>query len=121
MTLAERKALYESNHSVKEDIESQENNLTPPQSELDMGIASMLTSAIKDEWEAIDTYNSILATLVNKDCPAEINKIISDIVSEELIHVGQLEKALELVATNTLLIQTGEMEAEEQIQADKTE
>ena len=45
MTLAERKALYESNHSVKEDIESQETNLTPPQSELDMGIASMLTSA----------------------------------------------------------------------------
>lgn len=39
--------------------------------------------------------------------------VIQDIVSEENVHVGQLQKALETISSNTNDIAKGEQEAEE--------
>ena len=85
------------------------------------GIASMLNSLIRDEWEAIDGYNSTIATLrgLSEDGSLadvdSIIKVLSDIANEENIHVGQLQKILELVSPNATSISTGEREADEQI------
>ena len=84
-------------------------------------IASMLNSLIRDEWEAIEGYNSTIATL--NDIKIEgsltdinsIKKVLTDIVNEENIHVGQLQQALALVSPNAVSIDTGAREAEEQI------
>ena len=55
----------------------------------------MLLNLIKDEWEAIDGYNTAIATLRVEDAGYnEILPILKDIVNEEMIHVGQLESVM---------------------------
>ena len=96
---------------------------TPPVTEEGFGIASLLNLAIIDEFEAIDTYNSQIATirdLVSKEKNAEIIatyediiEILTEIINEENIHVGQLQKALTLVSPNANLIIDGHPEEQD--------
>lgn len=83
----------------------------------DTGISNEIIGAIKDEWEAIEKYNSLIQTVIANESPfaTEITKILSDIVNEENLHVGQLQKALELLSPNVSSITKGEDEAEEVI------
>lgn len=93
---------------------------------LDGGIASLLNADIIDEFEAIDTYNSHIVTLkdlMTKTTDEEkirtyqnIIDILTDIVNEENIHVGQLQKALNLVSASASFIKKGEIEAEEVVE-----
>lgn len=109
-------SMFEIVNSEDED-KVEETPKTPDQ----FGIASMLNSLIRDEWEAIEGYNSTIATL--NDIKIEgsltdinsIKKVLTDIVNEENIHVGQLQQALSLVSPNAVSIDTGAREAEEQI------
>lgn len=109
-------SMFEIVNSEDED-KVEETPKTPDQ----FGIASMLNSLIRDEWEAIEGYNSTIATL--NDIKIEgsltdinsIKKVLTDIVNEENIHVGQLQQALALVSPNAASIDTGAREAEEQI------
>ena len=90
------------------------------------GIASLLNADIIDEFEAIDLYNSHIITikdLMSREKDEEviesykkIVEILTDIVSEENIHVGQLQGALSLVSSHALFIKDGEKEAEETIE-----
>jgi|GEM_PF-5727625 rubrerythrin len=89
----------------------------------DFGVASMLNTGIIDEFEAIDTYNSHIITLkdlINQETDdaviesyKKIIEILTDIVNEENIHVGQLQKALSLVSPSALFIKDGDKEADE--------
>lgn len=97
-----------------------------PQTPLGVTIANTLNTLIRDEWEAIEGYNDALSTLRAMggvedengepvpDCEG-IVKVIEDIVNEENLHVGQLQKALELVSPNAESIKTGDEEAEKQL------
>lgn len=93
----------------------------PPTVGQDMGTANLLNQLIIDEWEAIDGYNNAIATLssLSTTSAEPIIKVITDIVNEEHIHVGQLQKALELVAPNAVSIGNGEQEATEQIDSEE--
>lgn len=79
------------------------------------GIAQDLNYLIKDELEAVEGYNSVLATWRDADKFPEITAVLKDIVDEEMLHIGQLQRALELVSPNAKNIQAGAKEAEEQI------
>lgn len=79
------------------------------------GIAQDLNYLIKDELEAVEGYNSVLATWKDADKFPEIIAVLKDIVDEEMLHIGQLQRALELVSPNAKNIQAGVKEAEEQI------
>lgn len=79
------------------------------------GIAQDLNYLIKDELEAVEGYNSVLATWKDADKFPEIIAVLKDIVDEEMLHIGQLQRALELVSPNAKNIQAGAKEAEEQI------
>jgi len=102
---------------------------TPPVTEEGFGIASLLNLAIIDEFEAIDTYNSQIATirdLISKEKNVEviakyedIIEILTEITNEENIHVGQLQKALILVSSNANLIIDGQSEEHEHNTEDK--
>lgn len=93
---------------------------------LDGGIASLLNADIIDEFEAIDAYNSHIVTLkdlMTKTTDEEkirtyqnIIDILTDIANEENIHVGQLQKALNLVSASAFFIKKGEIEAEEVVE-----
>ena len=82
-------------------------------------ISNMLQSLIKGEWDAIELYNSTLATLsstqnfsnnLNADV-ADVKAVIEDIVKEEYIHIGQLEKILQTKDENSTHIEDGKVEA----------
>ena len=88
-----------------------------PQMGQDSGIAALLNSLIRDEWEAIQGYND-MQNAVKAEQPAyadEFLRVIADINAEENVHVGQLQKLMELVAPNAQEFNAGEKEAEEQI------
>ena len=56
-----------------------------------LNLTTMLSTLIKGEWDAIDQYNSVLSTLESLDNDLA-TETLKEIVSEEYIHVGQLEK-----------------------------
>ena len=67
--------------------------------EKQMVIANLINSVIQDEWEAIEAYNSVIATLSDYD-GEDIDGIIAnleDIRDEEYVHVGQLESCLSVL------------------------
>lgn len=93
-----------------------------PQMGQDSGIAAMLNDLIRDEWEAIQGYNDMQNT-VRAEQPGyadEFLRVIADINAEENVHVGQLQKLMEIVAPNAKEFNSGEKEAEEQIHSAAT-
>jgi len=87
----------------------------PETKQENIGITQMLSDLIKDEWEAIDGYKSTIATLMELGGNEEMIKVLEDISTEEMVHVGQLEKCMQLVSPEATEIKTGEKEAEEQL------
>ena len=88
-----------------------------PKNEVDTGISNLLIDAIKDEFETIKLYNSIIEQIRIED-REDIISILQDIVNEENVHVGQLQKALELYSPNADSIEHGSQEAEEQMKVE---
>lgn len=82
------------------------------------GIQNMLQFLIKDEWDAIEGYNNTIQTLKSENAEDDILGVLQEISNEELVHVGQLQKLLELVNPITSKIKEGEAEATEQISDD---
>lgn len=91
-----------------------ENNEVVSESQKDSGIASIIITAINDEWEAIDFYNSMIAT-AQAEGYQDVVEVAKDILNEENIHVGQLQKLLELVQPEAKAIEQGMQEATEQV------
>lgn len=85
-----------------------------PEPGVDTGLASALIASINDEWATIDKYNSLMSTM-SYEQRDDMIPVIQDIVNEENRHVGQLQKLLETISTNTELINKGQQEAEKQI------
>ena len=87
---------------------------TPIMTPDETGISLILSNLIKDEWEAIDGYNSAIQTLADLKKDDAIT-ILQDIVKEENVHVGQLEQLLKTFSVDAHDIDKGEQEAEEQL------
>lgn len=107
------------------DEHSVENVPDMPQTDCKMVVANLLNPLIKDELEAIDGYNSAVATFrgmledETTDKSIDYNGIIaviSEITNEENLHIGQLEKLLETVSPNAKSIDDGKEEAAEQLE-----
>lgn len=151
---AQRKAMYANGYkgeSLEEDVEieietkdepkvevedsdehSVENVPDMPQTDCKMAVANLLNPLIKDELEAIDGYNSAVATFRSMMEDETTDKsidykgiiaVISEITNEENLHIGQLEKLLETVSPNAKSIDDGKDEAAEQLEetSDKKE
>jgi hypothetical protein len=108
--------------NLMESVENHDGEKIPegPQGEVNTGIALSLSNLIKDEWEAIDGYNSVIITVMQDDkVPQGLKKnvkaVLTEIVGEENLHVGQLEELLKYVSPNAELINKGQEEAKEQI------
>lgn len=88
-----------------------------------------LINLIKSEWDAYQQYKSAMLSFklpdINKDSGVNLNSvanILTDIANEELIHVGQLQKALDLFQKNLAKqLASGNSEADEQISEEKVE
>ena len=71
-----------------------------------LNLTTMLSALIKGEWDAIDQYNSVLSTLESLDNDLA-TETLKEIVSEEYIHVGQLEKLAQDINPDAENITTG--------------
>ena len=80
-------------------------------------ISNMINTLIKDEWDAVEGYNSAIATLSDYDDEDNILSVLEDIRDEEYIHIGQLESCLSVLAGNpTEQIDDGSEEGFEQLE-----
>ena len=80
----------------------------------ELGIAGVINSLIIDEFEAIDGYNSAIAT-AEEEGMTDIINVLKDIANEENLHVGQLQTCLAKVSPNAQSIDDGQVEAQEQL------
>lgn len=72
-----------------------------------VGLSSLLTDAIKDEWEAIETYNSLAVTARAEGFEDIANKI-DEINTDENTHVGKLQELLKTISPNAEAIDFGQ-------------
>ena len=90
-----------------------------PKDGVDTGVTDLVISAINDEFEAIQFYNSLIATMranvtSNPQYDAFI-KVVEEINNEENRHVGQLQQILKELSPNAESIADGEAEGKAQI------
>ena len=119
MDLKQRMKLYEASHqkeklvlneSIFEDDIPEEDPIIAPTVEEESheapevvttpeenGIQNMVQFLIKDEWDAIEGYNNTIQTLKDIGGYDDLCGVLQEISNEELVHVGQLQKALEFV------------------------
>lgn len=83
--------------------------------EIDSGVSSMINSSIVSTWNRIDEFTSMIATIKSYSNYKDIVAIVQSILDDEMIHVGQLQKALSLVSSSEDLISQGVEKAEEVI------
>ena len=110
---------------IKEDLEGEKEELEAipdtPTTPDEFGAAGLINALIQDEWQAIQGYNDAIATLSTTDIDTDIINIFKDITNEENIHIGQLQKALEMVSPNVSSISEGEQEGAEQLEEPDTD
>lgn len=80
----------------------------------DNGLATVINTLIKDEWDAIQAYNDAIVTF-EAEGKNDLVQVLQDILNEENLHVGQLETLLEQVNGSANSIDTGKAEAEVQL------
>lgn len=85
------------------------------------GIISLLNSAIIEKFESVDRLGSAIITIqdvvrndsitdVYRDSYMKIVEILNEISNESHIHIGQLQRALELISFNAEFINSSEVE-----------
>jgi len=85
-------------------------------------ITSLISALIKDEWEAIDGYNQAIVSLSAQGENKDVIDTLNDIIGEEYVHIGQLEKTLQgLIPEAEENMSKGEDEAEEEDFEDEEE
>lgn len=90
--------------------------------EKDFLLSNLINTLVKDEWEAVDGYNSAIATLSDVGGMEDVISVLEDILDEEYVHIGQLESCLSLVSNDpTEQIDDGSEEGFEQLELPEDE
>ena len=81
----------------------------------DVGISDMLNNLVIDELDAVNGYNSAIATI--KDLPDvdgadDAVNVLSDIANEENMHIGEIQQLLKLFSDQAVSIEDGKKEAQ---------
>ena len=79
-----------------------------------VGMATVISDLIKDEYEAIDGYNSAIAT-AQVEGFEDVVKVLAEIQAEENIHIGQLQEVMKLFDPNADKVEDGQAEGAEQL------
>lgn len=79
-----------------------------------VGMASVISDLIKDEYEAIDGYNSAIAT-AEAEGFEDMVKVLTEIQAEENLHIGQLQAIMNTLDPNAHLVDDGQQEGIEQL------
>ena len=79
-----------------------------------VGMATVISDLIKDEYEAIEGYNSAIATAEAEGFIDMIN-VLTEIQAEENLHIGQLQAIMNTLDPNAHLVDDGQQEGIEQL------
>lgn len=105
-------SLFENEEDVSISADETEEKTIEPE---DNGISMIINNLIKDEYEAIDAYNSAITTFKDIGNSDDAISVLNDIVAEENVHVGQLQRLMELFDPNADKVSDGVEEADKQI------
>jgi len=83
----------------------------PSENEALMAVNSMVSNLIQNKWQAIDLINGNIAAMQQYDRP-DVIAVLSDMISDNYIHIGQLEKILEMGAPGASNIEAGKGDIE---------
>lgn len=104
------KEAYLAKHAtIKEEVEQEIPKVK------DFTASAIINNLIQDEWQAIQGYNDAIATFVAQKIDEDTINIFRDILTEENVHIGQLQKALEMFSPSAEEIKSGEEEGAEQL------
>lgn len=76
------------------------------------GIANLINALIKDEWDAIDGYQSAIMNIKSYSDDTDSVRVLEEIANDEYAHVGNLQKILNRFAPQASTIADGAKEAE---------
>ena len=79
-----------------------------------VGMASVISDLIKDEYEAIDGYNTAIATAMAEGF-TDMVAVLTEIQAEENLHIGQLQAIMNTLDPNAHLVDDGQAEGIEQL------
>lgn len=80
----------------------------PEEEIVNFNISSFVTDLIKSKWEQVDNINGMIMTLT--DINPETIEILKDIISDEYVHIGQLEKVVQSINPEAEALDTGASE-----------
>lgn len=86
----------------------------PIETGAEVGMATVISDLIKDEYEAIDGYNSAIATAEAEGFGDMVN-VLTEIQAEENLHIGQLQALMNTIDPNAHLVDDGQQEGIEQL------
>jgi len=89
------KLLLEEAEDLEAEVSTEEDQPISDEVIDEFNIQAMISSLIKDKWGLVDTINGIQMTLGDKS--EEINATLKEIVSDEYMHIGQLEKIIQSI------------------------
>jgi len=87
-----------------------------PSEEDVMAVNSMISNLIQSKWQAIDLLNGNIAAMqqYGRD---DVNAVLSEMISDNYIHIGQLEKLLEMNNSGAANIEAGKEDVEGAVEA----
>lgn len=84
----------------------------PPEVGVDMGTSELIINCINKTWDSISLFNSVIATIPEN---TEVVEVVTNILGELNTQIGKLEAILKSVAPNAENIETGNTEAENEV------
>ena len=78
-------------------------------------MADLLNSLIHEEWEAVARIRGAISVIQSLGDNKELDEIFQDILNDNMIHIGQLEKSLQTLVPEAAKIEDGREEAEEKL------
>ena len=97
---------------LESEEEATKDNPEPPVAGEESAAASLINSLIRDEWLAIEQYNSAMVNLKELKVDEKIIEVLNHIMFDENTHVGNLQEVLALLAPATDKIEKGNEQAE---------
>jgi len=67
----------------------------PEEKIVDFNINSFITELIKNKWEQVDNINGMILTLPESE--NDVVAVLKEIISDDYIHIGQLEKIIQSI------------------------
>lgn len=99
---------------IEESLNESLTDAQPIEAGPEVGMATIISDLIKDEYEAIDAYNSAIAT-AEVEGFTDMIAVLTEIQAEENLHIGQLQAIMNTIDPNAHLVDDGQQEGIEQL------